>query len=200
MIDLLIIILTWIGYLFAIIGFGATVYKSMQAWMSLKTLSWKEVEKYSKKVIKEISQDEYIPDVIVAIGRGGSVFGAMLSGNISSSQKHRNIPIIGYDRIYEWENGNRIEKQNRMVDFRPLTNKKVLLVAGDILTGGTMKFVMNLVSEANVSEIKTACLVKGITSALQPDYYGKEIPADFKMPWMFKGYGYARDSRKPKYF
>ena len=108
---------------------------------------------------------------------------------IEEEAEFRTTVLLGLDRI---------EKQNRMVDFRPLSNKKVLLVAGDILTGGTMKFVMNLVSEANVSEIKTACLVKGVTSALHPDYYGKEIPADFKMPWMFKGFGYARDSRKPK--
>jgi hypothetical protein len=46
--------------------------------------------------------------------------------------------------------------------------------------------------------IKTSCLVKGVTASFAPDYVGKVIPGDFKMPWMYKGYGYVRDSRKPQ--
>lgn len=198
--ELVIVIMTWLGYLFALIGFVATVYKSVQVWLNLKVLSWGDVDKYCKKVIEQIRSTRFKPDVIVTIGRGGAVFGAILSGNTSKHKnEHRkiNIPILGVDRMYEWENNCRNEIPNKMVSFAPLAEKKVLLVAGDILSGGTMKFHYKQLKEVGVKEIRTACIVKGSASTLRPDYFGKEIIADFRMPWMYKGYGYIRDSRKP---
>ncbi len=192
-------ILEWAGYFLAVVGFGATIYKTVEVWLSLKTFSWSDVDKYTKVLIKKIAKDYFVPDVIVGIGRGGAIIGSILSGNITvpSNQKERNIPVLGVDRLYEWQHGTRVEIENKMVDFSPLAGKKVLLVAGDVLTGGTMKFYVRQLEQAKVGELKTGCLVKGVTATFQPDYFGKEIPADFNMPWMYKGYGYSRDSRKP---
>ena len=199
--ELVMMTMTWLGYLFALIGFVATIYKSIQVWLSLKVLSWKDVDKCCETVVKQIRNDGFKPDVIVSIGRGGAIFGAILSGNTSSHKdKHKksNIPILGVDRIYEWENNCRREVPNTMVSFDPLAGKKVLLVAGDILSGGTMKFHFKQLEKVGVEKMRTACIVKGSSSTLHPDYFGKEILADFRMPWMYKGYGYVRDSRKPQ--
>jgi hypoxanthine phosphoribosyltransferase len=192
-------VLEWAGYILAAVGFLATVYKTIEVWLSLKNFSWGDVDKYSKVIIKKIARDYFVPDVVVGIGRGGSILASTLSGNIiiPVQQKERNIPILGVDRIYEWQHGARVEIENKMIDFTPLAGKKVLLVAGDVITGGTMKFYIRQLEQAKVAEAKTACLVKGVTATFQPDYFGKEIPADFNMPWMYKGYGYCRDSRKP---
>lgn len=192
-------ILEWVGYLLAFIGLLATGYKTIQLWLSLRRFSWDDVDKYSKVVIKKIAKDGFVPDVIVGIGRGGSILAAILSGNITiSGPKNRNVTVLGVDRMYEWRDGARTEVENKTVDFMPLANKKVLLVAGDVLTGGTMKFYIHQLEQANVAVLKTACLVKGVTATYHPDYFGKEIPADFSMPWMYRGYGYSRDSRQPQ--
>lgn len=192
-------ILEWASYLLAIVGFGATIYKTVEIWLNLKNFSWSDVDKYSKVLIKKIAKDYFVPDTIVGIGRGGAIIGSILSGNITvpPNRKERNIPVLGVDRLYEWQNGIRVELENKMVDFSPLEGKKVLLVACDVLTGGTMKFYVRQLEQAKVAELKTACLVKGIAATFQPNYFGKEIPADFNMPWMYKGYGYSRDSRNP---
>lgn len=200
--ELFITILTWLGYLFAIIGFFATVYKSIQPWLSIHKFSWREFDKYVKKLIDKIDDDNYIPDVIVTIGRGGAVLGAVLSGNLARHGKcpeksKRNIPLLGTDRIYEWDDGQRHEIPNKMVDFSPLRGKKVLLVAADVLTGGTMEFFNKQIRKVQTDDLRTACLVKGMTSAYKPKYHAKEIPSDCIMPWMYKGYGYVRDSRCP---
>jgi len=190
-------IIEWAGYLLAFIGFLATVYKTNQVLLSLKTFSWGDVDKNSKVIIKKIACDNYMPDVIVGIGRGGSILGAIISGNLPiPNRKARNIPILGVDRLYEWQNGARIETENKMIDFSPLEGQKILLVAGDVLTGGTMKFYVNQLEQANVAKIKSACLVKGVITTFQPDYFGKEIPGEFNMPWMYKGYKYVKDSRR----
>ena len=197
-IDEFIDILEWIGYLFASIGFGATVYKTVEVWLSLQRFSWDEVDKYSKRLIKQITDDHYSPDLIVTIGRGGAIVGAILSGNLPKLDKLlKNIPLLGVDRIYQWKDGQRLEVKNEMIDFKPLENKKVLLVASDVITGGTMKFFLNEICAIEVADLRTACLVKGATATLTPNYWGKEIPANFTMPWMYKGHGYIRDSRRP---
>jgi len=201
-VEIFVTFLTWIGYVFAVIGFAATVYKSAQAWLSTRTFDWKDVDKTAKRIIKRIRADGFYPDVIVSIGRGGSILGSILSGNLHDAKQCpasevRNIPILGVDRIYDWHNGQRNEIENKMVDFSPLAGKAVLLVAADVLSGGTMKFFVKQIEAVQPAKLKTACLVKGITAPFRPDYVGREIPADFVMPWMYKGYGYVRDSRKP---
>ena len=200
--ELFVTLLTFVGYIFALVGFAATVYKSAQAWLSTRKLDWKDIDKHAKRMVKSIRADGFYPDVIVTIGRGGSILGSILSGNLHEAQMcpgstMRNIPILGVDRLYEWRNGQRFEIENKMVEFSPLADKKVLLVAADVLSGGTMKFFVKQVSDVLPATLKTACLVKGITATFQPDYVGREIPADFVMPWMYKGYGYVRDSRSP---
>ena len=196
-----LIIITWIGYMFAFIGFFSTIYKSLQTYLSLHSFTWRDFDKYSKLLIKKIHNDRFYPDIIVTIGRGGSILGSVISGNLckdeSLTERINNIPVLGCDRVYEWNEGKRSEIPNRAVDFSSLKNKKVLLVAGDILTGGTMMCFYNQLCEVLPQTIKTACLIKGITTTFLPDYYGKEIPGDFKMPWMYKECAYTRDSRKP---
>ncbi len=185
------------GYVLAFIGFLATLYKTVEVWLNLRSFSWSEIDKLTKKLVRQMGDDMFVPDVIVGIGRGGSILGALLSGNLRVPDKKRNIPLLGVDRIYEWRDGERIEVENKMIDFAPLKGKRVLLVAGDVLTGGTMKFFLHEIEQVGPTEVRAACLVKGVTSAYRPDYFGKEITGDFRMPWMYKGYGYARDSRRP---
>ena len=189
------IVFDLLGYVFAFIGVLASVYKAADAWLSIRRFKWGDVDRLASKILRQIDEDKFIPDVIVGIGRGGSVLGAILSGNIDVPHKKRNIPILGVDRLYEWRGGARFEVKNEMVDFGPLKGKKVLLVAGDVLTGSTMKFFLRQLRDAGAAEVRTACLVKGVTAAYNPDYFGKEIPADFRMPWMYEKY--VRDSRHP---
>ncbi len=198
--ETIMLIMTWLGYAFAAVGFLATIYKTVQVWLNLNVLSWKDVDRLSKRVIKRIACSGFHPDVIVTIGRGGAVFGSILSGNLPEGRgrpKKSNVPILGVDRMYVWEDGQRSEVPNDLIDLRPLTGKRVLLVAGDVLSGGTMKFHLEALRQVGAGDVRTACLVKGAATTLHPDYFGKEIPSDFRMPWMYKGYGYVRDSRRP---
>lgn len=185
------------SYVLAFVGFLATLYKTVEVWLNLRRFSWTEVDKLTKKLIQQISSDMFVPDVIVGIGRGGAILGALLSGNLRVPGKSRNIPLLVVERIYEWHDGERIEVENEMINLSPLRGKKILLVAGDVLTGGTMRFFLREIEQVEPQEVRTACLVKGVTSAYRPDYFGKEITGDFRMPWMYKGYGYVRDSRTP---
>jgi len=197
-IKIIVKIIEWVGYLFAVIGAGVTVYKGIQVWVNYQKITWGDVDKYTKKIIAQIVKDRFTPDIIVTIGRGGAIIGSILSGNLPKTNSlSYNIPILGTDRVYIWCDGQRNEIENKMIDFRPLESKTILLVAGDVITGETMKFYANEINSVGVKDLKAACLVKAVNSIFSPDYFGKEISAHFKLPWMYKGYDYIRDSRKP---
>lgn len=191
-------IIDWVGYGFALIGVIATVLKTIEVWINFQRITWSNVDKYSKRIIAQISKSNFVPELVVTIGRGGAIVGSILSGNLpTKGSLSHNIPILGTDRIYTWNSGERDEFKDNLIDLTPLSGKRVLLVAGDVVTGETIKLYAHNLISVGVIELRTACLVKSVGSAYKPDYYGKEITAKFKMPWMYKGYNYIRDSRKP---
>lgn len=179
------------------IGLIAGIVKAIEAWTLLKTMTWDEVDKLTKSIIKQIKREKYVPDVIVGIGRGGAIFSALLSGNIYQEEKKANIIILGVDRFYDWSTGTRVEIDNNLVDFSPLDSMNVLLVASDVSTGETMITFSEKLKAAKVKNIKTACLIQTVVSTVRIDFVGKRVNTDFKMPWMYKGYGYSKDSRMP---
>lgn len=184
-------------HIFFLIGLAASGYKTYHVVLNINTFTWGEITRLSERIITNMKKDMYVPDVIVGVGRGGAVLGAMLSGNAYVPNKAHNIPIIVIDRIYQWQGGQRIEVKNKMIDLTPLAGKKVLLVAGDVSSGDTMKYYIAELSSLGVEEIKTAALVKSVTSTYQPTYWGREIAGQFRMPWMYRGKNYIRDSRGP---
>lgn len=191
-------ILEWLGYLFAFIGLLATIYKAIEKWINIHRLSWKDIDRYAKRIAKEIIKEKYNPDIIFTVGRGGAIFGSLLSGCLHNSKiPNKNTPIFGTDRVYEWEGNQRVGIKNTLINIKLLKNKKVLVVAGDIMSGGTMQFVTDQLEDIKVKDIKIACIVKSKASTVIPNYLGKEITSDFKMPWMYKSFKYVRDSRTP---
>ncbi len=193
----------WLSYIFAFIGLIATIKRTIHFWVRIKSFSWKDVDRLSKKLIEKIIHDGYCPEVIVGIGRGGAIVGAILSGNLkfkkenNESEKKGHIHFLGVDRIYEWKNNVRFEVDNKMVSLDRLAGKRVLLVAGDVMAGNTVNFFINKLKQAQVASIKTACLVKSTSSTHAVSYYAREIPSRFRMPWMYKYY--ERDSRENIY-
>lgn len=183
-------IINYLGYLLSAVGLFTIIRKIIFLVIRQKRFSWKDVELYTKKLIMEISESGYIPDVIIGIGRGGSIIGSILSGNLPTgdSKKLHNILILGVDRMYEWQDGERKEVENRLVDFAPMQGKKVLLVASDVMTGRTMTFYKKRLEDIGVSEVKTCCLVYSETAAITIDFAGKMVTRKITMPWMGNRY------------
>jgi hypothetical protein len=82
-------------YALAIVG---GIVSAWQIYLWLKPhrkVSWREVEKGVLKLRDDLINKNYFPILIIGIGRGGSVIGALLSGSFG------NISIIVIDRVYE---------------------------------------------------------------------------------------------------
>lgn len=188
-------VLKYIGYVFAIVGFVGTIHKTYTNWRDLKVVSWKDVKKYTNILLKKMYVDGFVPDYIVGIGRSGAIIGALISGNIQIENKKANIPIIACDRFFEWTENGREEIDDNIIDFFPLKDKKILLVCGDVSTGGTIKHFRKKLFEIQPQELKTAVMIKVKTATFHPNYYAKELLGDFGFPWVIKKRNYKRDGR-----
>jgi len=150
-------------------------------------ITWKEVDKALNNLVGSIYNKKYIPDIIIGIGKGGSVASGMISAALNY------IPIYHVDRIVKFRIDGTIEEmkivipgviKEEIVDNGKMTNnketkketkedtiieitignvvnnKKVLLVNGQSNSGSTILFAKQILSkEFRPKEIKTCALI-----------------------------------------
>ena len=152
--------------------------------------SWKILENEVIKIKEKLISEQYIPSLIVGIGRGGAVVGSLLSGCLGS------IPIIVIDRIYNWdENGRKDKMLFDNINLKEY-NDKVLLVAGELHTGNTARMYKEYFLSLQSKEVKIYTFFKEKFPACQPDYFSiEDDKADTILPWMITE-NYKRQSLK----
>jgi probable phosphoglycerate mutase len=136
--------------------------------------------------------DDFSPTLIVGMGRGGAIMGAMISGALG----HR--PLIVIDRKYEWKNGRRIDGMIQRIEIDPGLLKRVLLIDGEVHTGNTMRLYYDYFRKIGAEDIRRATLYYQKGVATEPvEYKGFVSSRELRMPWMFtKRYRQERRSEK----
>lgn len=142
-------------------------------------ITWDTLEKEILKIKDKLISDQYIPTLIVGIGRGGAVVSALLSGCLGS------IPIIVIERIYNWDTeGRKDEMMLKDIDLSKY-NDKILLVAGELHTGNTAKMYKQYFKSIESKSVKMYAFFKEKFPAFQPEYFSIENDkADIQLPWM----------------
>jgi len=173
----------------AILGaVGAVVFLHDRYW-PWRRLSWRFAEKAASRFAEEMSKDGFDPTVIVGIGRGGAVMGALISGCLG----HR--PLLVIDRKYLWIKGRRLNDMILHLHLPGPLIEKVLLVAGDSHTGNTMRLYYDYFIELGAKEVRRAVLYRQKTGVEPIEHIGMESVREMRLPWMFH-HNYIRDSRK----
>jgi probable phosphoglycerate mutase len=153
--------------------------------------SWEDIEIGVKVLKQNIINSGYIPTLMVGIGRGGAIISSLLSGNLISA-KH--IPFIALDRKYEEKDGMRCASVFDDVSFTKDLDR-VLLIAGDLVTGKTADVFIKFLKTQGAKEIRFLTYVKATSTNKIPDYLFIESDnIKHKFPWMFSD-EYNRDSR-----
>ncbi|KAA6334041.1 hypothetical protein EZS27_017604 [termite gut metagenome] len=151
-------------------------------------LTWKQSVKGAKYVANKVKEEKFEPTLIIGIGRGGAIFGSLISVNLG------NMPIIVMDRRYKWpEVGRTVDI---IFDFKVPKEllKRVLLVAGEVNIGGTItEFHKYLTEQEGVEAIKLCAFYKQKGNmAGKIDYNYIEGSKIMLMPWQDNNY--IRDS------
>ncbi len=154
------------------------------------TITWMDAEEKIKEIKEKLISDQYFPTLIIGVGRGGAVVGALLSGCLGS------IPIIVIDRIYKWDDTGRKDKM--LISDIDLSNysDKVLIVAGELHTGNTAKLYIEYFKKNGAKEVKMYAFFKEKYPSFQPEYFSIESDvSDTTLPWMITS-DYKRQSLK----
>ena len=149
-----------------------------------KKIPMKVAQKKAKELAKDIEQ--YQPSIICGIGRGGAIFGSLISYNLF------HIPIVAIDRKYNWEKNEREDEILYDFDIPKNLTERVLLVAGEAHTGKTMKLFIEHLKKIGAENIKTCVFYKQSVCTYNIDYIGIEGVSVPLMPW--QDVSYIRDS------
>ena len=100
-------------------------------------LNWRDAQKSAKEIAKRLldvnSPEFYDPTLIVCIGRGGAIFGSMISYQLGE------LPILALDRKYNHFENGRLTKTMYPFRIPKAYLKQVLLVAGEAHTRKTLR-------------------------------------------------------------
>lgn len=119
----------------------------------------------SKKI-----RDEFIPDCLIGMGRGG----LMIVGFLSDFLNNSNVFIIGTRLYKEVESPRKELEIVQDIDERFVKNKKILIVDDLVDTGVSMLGVIRHIENKGAAEIKTATLHYKPWSKIKPDYFIEE--------------------------
>ena len=147
---------------------------------------WHEVNDAVTNIVKRIKKDKFVPSIIIGIGRGGGIFGSLIS------YKLYHVPIFIVDREYDRKTGDR--KQNVLFDFEipAFYMDRILLVAGEAHLGTTLTCFENHLKNKGAGVIKTCVFFKQTVCGKEIDYVCKEGEDKSIMPWQDNDY--IRDS------
>ena len=144
-------------------------------------MSWDLFNELAKKVAVKMIEDNYSPDFMVGLARGGWVLSRVLCDYLG-------IKDLVSLKVEHWgvtatPDGKAQIKYPIDID---LTGKDVVIVDDITDTGESMKVALDYIKKLNPKSIKTAALRNIDGSSFTPDYFGDEISWRWVVfPWNF---------------
>ncbi len=147
-----------------------------------KLVSWHDIERWVDDIIKKMEKDNYEPEIIIGMARGGIVPARIVSDRF----QQKNLYTI---KTEHWGITATVDGQAKIVQGLPVDiNGMDVLIIDDITdTGQSMKLAHDYVKSLNPNSIKSATLLHITRSIFKPDYYSQEVHesdwAWFIFPW-----------------
>ena len=147
-----------------------------------RLVSWKDIEGWTKDIVKKVIDSGYKPDIVIGLARGGLVPARLISDYL-------NIKDLYAVKTEHWgvtatPDGKAKLAQGLQVD---ISGKRVLVVDDITDTGQSLKLAVDHIAKQKPREIKSATLLHITHSKYVPHYYSEEVPEDnwtwFIFPW-----------------
>ena len=147
-----------------------------------KYVSWKDIERWSEGILNMVVSDNYKPDIVIGITRGGLVPARMMSDYLF-------IKDLLTIKTEHWGltasmDGKAVLKSK--LDYN-VSNKKILIVDDITDTGESIKLTYDYIKSLDPLEVKTSSMLYVNSSSYVPDYYGEGISKEkwawFIFPW-----------------
>lgn len=147
--------------------------------------SWDELHENIKEIANEIKKDNYRPDMVIALSRGGFVPARV----ICDLMIIKDLVSVKVDHwgVTAAKDGKAHLRYPIDVD---LTGKKILIVDDITDTGDSMIIAKEFVKKLNPEEVRTAAIFHFKHSKFVPDYYSKEL---VDWVWVMWPWNYIED-------
>lgn len=171
----------------AILGGVATVVQIrlwIIDWHAARIDNFSAIEKHGLRLLECVNRSEFVPDLILGIGRSGAFLGGWLAGNLGS------IPIEVIDRVHKANSADPMDFPNfaeKIALLRAIHGDKarVLVVEGATTRGATLQNFERL-RLAHVPDwmCRYAVLYQVDTAAFPAQFVGKSLGrAPLRYPW-----------------
>ena len=189
----------WIAqvvYAFAALVVVVETFRRLLNWLrQRREFSWKQIQRFSDRLIDAIHASEFRPDSIIGLGRGGAIVAGIVASRLREETHgvgNEPIPVQNLDRLYLMNERNEREK----VVIVGLHNidpegQSILLLNADSYTGKTLRRAKQAIEQGRPKVVKTGSLIvfaKGQVGRLDyvPDFAGGYLPyrqRDKRLPW-----------------
>lgn len=140
--------------------------------------SWDQIYKMMLAIAEKIRHDNFKPDVLVGVSRGGWPPGRIMSDLLGVSEI-ANVKAEFYKGV--------AETKSKPIISQPVSVKvqsKTLLVVDDVAdTGESLSLVKRHLQEQGASTMKIVTIYYKPWSIITPDYYIKETRKWIVFPW-----------------
>ena len=143
-------------------------------------VSWDQSYQMTFYLFEKMAEDNYYPDIIVGIARGGWI-PARLLADFYSNRRTANIKI-------EFYNNTSRTSDNPIITQKISENveEKLVLIVDDVADSGkSLMAAIEHIKEMGAKEIRTATLYYKKQSIVKPEYYIKETKAWIVYPWEY---------------
>lgn len=147
-------------------------------------LTWDIYGPAAHSLAKEIADDGYAPDLILAIARGG----LFIAGSLGYSLGVKNLYVMNVE--YYTGIDERLDVPVMLppyVDFVDTEGANVLIADDVADTGHTLdlvkKFCDKKAAEGKIRDVRTACLYEKSHSVVKCDYVWKRTDEWIEFPW-----------------
>ncbi|MDH5461056.1 MAG: phosphoribosyltransferase [Candidatus Bathyarchaeota archaeon] len=140
--------------------------------------TWDKIYEFLLSLAEKIREDNFKPDVIVGVSRGGWPPARVMS-DLLENPEIANVKAEFYLGVAETK-GEPLITQPVSVSVR---NKKVLLMDDVADTGKSLRLVRAHLKEKGATEVKIATIYYKPWSVVIPDYYEKETSSWIIFPW-----------------
>ncbi|KON33185.1 MAG: hypothetical protein AC479_05435 [miscellaneous Crenarchaeota group-6 archaeon AD8-1] len=153
----------------------------MAEYAQFEMPTWKQIHKMLIKQSKKILSDHFIPNIIIAVTRGGWIPARLLS-DLLEVHNITTIGIKSYSNIATKMNQPIINQKLKIL----ISGKKILLVDDVADSGESLQLAKKHILKQNNVELKIATIYKKNKSKIDPDYYEKTIKNWIIFPWEIK--------------
>jgi len=153
-------------------------------------LTWDGFGEASRDIAREILADGFLPEVVVAIARGG----LLPAGAIAYGLGIKNCGAINVE--FYTGIGTVLDAPELLppeLDMTYLDGRRVLLVDDVADSGRTLDLAVRLLTERG-AEVRSAVIYTKPTTMVQPDYSWKATSLWIDFPWSWQGSVVQEDS------